>query len=217
MNTNNPSVQPGARALFIALAAMAAIVTLSNILVQYPVQLTLGAVDLADLLTWGAFTYPVAFLVTDAVNRLFGPAMARRVVAGGFVVAVALSIWLATPRIAIASGTAFLCAQLLDVAVFDRLRAGRWWRAPLVSSILGSALDTVLFFALAFAPAFAMLDFGAAEPGSLGFPAPFLGLGPQVPLWTSLAAGDFIVKLLVGLAMLVPYGAIAHSRLAPST
>ena len=203
----------GVGPLVIAIAAMAGVVALSNVLVQYPVRLTLGAVDLADLLTWGAFTYPVAFLVTDATNRLFGPAMARRVVAAGFVLAVILSIWLATPRIAIASGTAFLVAQLLDVAVFDRLREGRWWRAPLVSSLVGSALDTGLFFSLAFAPAFALLDFGG-EAGSLGFAVPFLGVGGEVPLWVSLAAGDFIVKLLVGLAMLAPYGAIAHSRLA---
>ncbi|MEL6744853.1 MAG: queuosine precursor transporter [Pseudomonadota bacterium] len=188
------------------IAAMAAIVVFSNVLVQFPVQATLGGVNLADLLTWGAFTYPVAFLVTDLTNRLFGPTRARQVVFVGFALAVILSIWLATPRIAIASGTAFLLAQLLDVSVFDALRKGRWWIAPLFSSVIGSALDTILFFALAFAPAFAMLDFGAAESGSLGFPVPLLGLFTEVPLWASLAAGDFIVKMMVGLAMLLPYG-----------
>ncbi|MEM1040605.1 MAG: queuosine precursor transporter [Pseudomonadota bacterium] len=188
------------------IAAMAAVVVLSNVLVQFPVQATFGGVNFADLLTWGAFTYPVAFLVTDLTNRLFGPKRARQVVFVGFALAVILSIWLATPRIAIASGTAFLLAQLLDVSVFDALRKGRWWIAPLFSSVIGSALDTVLFFALAFAPAFAMLDFGAAEPGSLGFPVPLLGLFAEVPLWVSLAAGDFIVKVMVGLAMLLPYG-----------
>ncbi len=193
------------RSLAPFVAAMTVVVVASNILVQYPVQATLGGVDLAELLTWGAFTYPAAFLVTDLTNRTFGPARARLVVAAGFVIAVALSIWLATPRIAIASGSAFLMAQLLDVSVFDRLRDGRWWRAPFISSLLGSALDTVLFFALAFAPAFALLDFGG-EPGSLGFAVPLLGVGTDVPLWVSLACGDFLVKVLVGVAMLVPYG-----------
>ena len=98
-----------------AIAAMVAIVAASNFLVQFPVQLQLGPLNLADLLTWGAFTYPVAFLVTDLTNRHFGPQRARLVVVAGFVVAVILSVWLATPRIAIASGTAFLVAQLLYI------------------------------------------------------------------------------------------------------
>ena len=189
--------------------AMAVIVVASNFLVQFPVQLTLGSIQLAEILTWGAFTYPVAFLITDLANRKFGPSNARLVVAAGFILAVVLSIWLATPRIAIASGTAFLVAQLLDVSIFDRLRNSTWWRAPLISSLLGSALDTVLFFGLAFAPAFGMLDFGG-EDGSLGFGVPFLSVGAEVPLWISLAAGDFIVKVLVGLAMLLPYGVVAR-------
>ena len=129
------------RSFWPGILAMAVLVTASNILVQYPV---------GDFLTWGAFTYPFAFLVTDLTNRRFGTAAARRVVYVGFALAVVLSIWLATPRIAIASGTAFLTAQLLDVAVFDRLRSGNWWRAPLASSTLGSALDTAIFFTLAF-------------------------------------------------------------------
>ena len=189
--------------------AMAVIVVASNFLVQFPVQLNLGSIQLAEILTWGAFTYPVAFLITDLANRKFGPSNARLVVAAGFILAVVLSIWLATPRIAIASGTAFLVAQLLDVSIFDRLRNSTWWRAPLISSLLGSALDTVLFFGLAFAPAFGMLDFGG-EDGSLGFAVPFLSVGAEVPLWVSLAAGDFIVKVLVGLVMLLPYGLVAR-------
>ena len=189
--------------------AMAAVVVASNFLVQFPVNIDLGAIQLKEILTWGAFTYPVAFLITDLANRKFGPKQARLVVAVGFLLAVVLSIWLATPRIAIASGTAFLVAQLLDVSVFDRLRNSTWWRAPLISSLLGSALDTVLFFSLAFAPAFGMLDFGG-EDGSLGFAVPFLSVGAEVPLWISLAAGDFIVKILVGLAMLLPYGIVAR-------
>lgn len=188
--------------------AMTAVVAASNYFVQFPIQMMLGSIDLSEILTWGALTYPVAFLITDLTNRKFGPAKARIVVFAGFVLAVALSIWLATPRIAIASGTAFLVAQLLDVSIFDRLRASSWWKAPLVSSILGSALDTFLFFGIAFAPAFGMLDFGG-EDGSLGFLVPFLGIGGQVALWVSLAVGDFIVKILVGLVMLVPYRFVA--------
>jgi uncharacterized PurR-regulated membrane protein YhhQ (DUF165 family) len=188
---------------------MAAVVVLSNKLVQYPVHLDLAGVQLQAILTWGAFTYPVAFLITDLANRKFGPSKARLVVITGFVLAVIVSIWLATPRIAIASGTAFLTAQLLDVSIFDRLRQSAWWRAPLVSSLLGSVIDTLLFFGLAFSPAFAVLDFGG-EPGSLGFAVPFLSVGADVPLWVSLAAGDFIVKILVGLAMLMPYGFVAR-------
>ena len=195
------------------LAAMAAVVALSNFLVQFPVNIVLDGVALKDILTWGAFTYPVAFLVTDLANRRFGPAAARKVVACGFVLAVVLSIWLATPRIAIASGSAFLVAQLLDVSIFDRLRRSTWWHAPLISSLLGSVIDTMLFFGLAFAPLFGVLDFGG-EDGSLGFAVPFLGLGADVPLWVSLAAGDFIVKVLVGLAMLLPYGLVAKRPMA---
>ncbi|RUT29429.1 VUT family protein [Arsenicitalea aurantiaca] len=190
----------------VAIAAMVAVVSASNFLVQFPVEATLGGVDLAEILTWGAFTYPVAFLVTDLTNRHFGPARARLVVLAGFSVAVLISIWLASPRIAIASGSAFLLAQLLDVSVFDRLRHGRWWQAPLISSFLGSVLDTVLFFSIAFAARFSVLDTGfGLEDGSLPFPVPLLGFGPEVPLWVSLALGDFLVKMAVAVALLAPY------------
>ncbi len=183
-------------------AVMAVLVTASNILVQHPV---------GDFLTWGAFTYPFAFLVTDLTNRRFGPAAARRVVWAGFAVAVALSVALATPRIALASGTAFLTAQMLDVSVFDRLRAGSWWRAPLVSSTLGSALDTAIFFSLAFS---ATLSLGfPVEDWAVGA-APLLGVGAPAPFWVSLAVGDFAVKMLIALAALGPYrlalGALAR-------
>ncbi|WP_127597605.1 queuosine precursor transporter [Nitratireductor alexandrii] len=183
--------------------AMTAVVAASNYLVQFP----FAHFGLEEILTWGAFTYPVAFLVNDLTNRRFGPLAARKVVLAGFVLAVALSIWLATPRIAIASGSAFLAAQFFDVAVFDRLRKNAWWQAPFVSTVLGSMLDTVLFFSIAFAGAFAGLDalFGM-EDGSLAFPVAFLGW--QVPLWVSLAVGDFAVKIGVGLVMLAPYGAL---------
>ena len=189
-----------------AVAAMVAVVAASNVLVQYPVALQLGSVNLGDILTWGAFTYPVAFLVTDLTNRAFGPARARLVVVAGFAVAVILSIFLATPRIAIASGTAFLVAQFIDISIFHRLRNGAWWHAPIFSSLVSSALDTVIFFSLAMAPAFAGLDtvFGR-EDSSLAFPATLLGVGPEVELWLSLALGDFLVKLVLALLLLAPY------------
>jgi queuosine precursor transporter len=193
----------------VAVAAMVAVVAASNFLVQFPIRAQLGPINLADLLTWGAFSYPVAFLVTDLTNRHLGPYRARLVVICGFAVAVVLSVWLATPRIAIASGTAFLFAQFLDISIFDRLRRGAWWHAPLFSSLVSSALDTLIFFSLAFATPFAFLDtaLGRAD-GSLPFPAPFLGVGPEVELWVSLAAGDFLVKLLLAALLLAPYGAL---------
>lgn len=196
MNTSTISIWP-------FVAAMATVVVASNILVQYP----FGHFGLQDLLTWGAFTYPIAFLVNDLTNRRFGKEAARKVVLAGFALAVVLSIWLATPRIAIASGSAFLVAQLLDTQIFDRLRHDAWWKPPLVSTVIGSVVDTVLFFSLAFAASFAFLDTGLGmEDGSLGFAVPFFGT--EVPLWVSLAFGDFCVKMLVGLVMLAPYGVL---------
>jgi hypothetical protein len=186
-------------------AAMAIVVAASNYLVQFPVN----QFGLGEILTWGAFTYPVAFLVNDLSNRRFGPDAARKVVLAGFVLAVALSVWLASPRIAIASGSAFLVAQLLDISVFNAFRGQIWWRAPFISTLVGSAVDTVLFFSLAFAAYFAFLDTGLGlEDGSLAFPVAWFGA--KVPLWVSLAFGDFCVKILVGLAMLAPYGALLN-------
>jgi len=192
--------------LVLAVLAMVVVVTASNILVQYPVDAQLGPLNLKDLLTWGAFTYPFAFLVTDLTNRYDGANRARIVVICGFVVALGLSAYLATPRIAIASATAFLVGQLLDIAIFSRLRNRFWLVPPLTGSLLGSALDTLIFFTIAFAPALGFIDlaFGGAD-GSLGFGAPWLGLGPEVPLWTSLATGDFLVKFLAALLLLAPY------------
>ena len=185
------------------LAAMTLVVAASNYLVQFPFD----HLGLGEILTWGAFTYPVAFLVNDLTNRRFGMQAARAVVALGFVLAVAASVGLATPRIAIASGSAFLLAQLLDATIFDRLRRSAWWKAPFISTLLGSVIDTVLFFGLAFAAPFAAIDgFFGMPDGSLAFPVTLLGA--EVPLWMSLAFGDFCVKILVGLAMLVPYGAL---------
>lgn len=185
-------------------AAMAAVVVASNFLVQFP----FAHFGLQDLLTWGAFTYPLAFLVNDLTNRRYGPRAARKVVYVGFSIAVVLSIWFATPRIAIASGAAFLIAQLLDVFVFDRLREKLWWIAPLTGAILGSIIDTILFFSIAFSERFSFLDTGLdRDDGSLGFAVPFV-FGGEVPLWVSLALGDFCVKLLLSVLMLVPYGAL---------
>lgn len=198
--------------LIVPVLAMMAVVAASNYLVQFPVGYTIGGLNLADLLTYGAFTYPAAFLVTDLTNRRFGPGRARIVVLTGFVLAVALSVWLASPRIAIASGSAFLAAQLLDVAVFNRLRQGRWWRAPLVSSIIGSVLDTFLFFSLAFAAQMSAL--GANDDFAIAS-APLLGLMAfEAPRWMSWALGDLAVKLLVGLVMLAPYR-VLRAWLAP--
>lgn len=188
------------------MAVMAAIVVASNYLVQFPVSVTLGGLDLADLLTWGAFTYPVAFLVTDLANRRFGPRSARLVVFSGFLIAVALSVWLATPRIAVASGAAFLTAHLLDVSLFDRLRNRVWWLPPLASTVAGSCLDTFIFFGLAFSQAAGFIGPGDAFASET---APLFGLlAVEAPRWVSWALGDLMVKLLVGLAMLAPYGAL---------
>ncbi|GLK76189.1 membrane protein [Methylopila jiangsuensis] len=185
-----------ARDLTLPVAAMTLVVAASNVLLQHPVQVA----GLDDKLTWGAFTYPVAFLVTDLTNRRFGPDAARRVVYVSFALAVALSIGLATPRIALASGAAFLVGQLLDVSVFARLRRLAWWRAPLAASLLGSAVDTALFFTLAFAG-----DAGMSAPVSLA------GTGVMTPLWGSLATFDFLVKVAGALVLLAPYAALMAS------
>lgn len=193
------------RSLMPFIAAMAVVVVASNYLVQFPVNATVAGFNLADLLTFGAFTYPVAFLVTDLTNRKFGPRSARLVVIAGFAVAVLLSIWLATPRIAIASGSAFLVAQLLDVFIFDKLRRERWWKAPFISTLVGSVIDTVIFFSIAFAPAFGFI--GANDDFAIAA-APLLGLAIEAPRWISWALGDFVVKILVSLVMLAPYGVL---------
>jgi uncharacterized integral membrane protein (TIGR00697 family) len=205
-------------------AATAIVVVLSNILVQFPVDAAVGRLSLADILTWGAFTYPFAFLVTDLANRRWGPQAARHIVLVGFVLAVACSILLPPllhalgliefgtaagrlVRIAMASGTAFLCAQLLDVTIFNWLRRSSWWRAPIYGSIAGSVLDTAIFFSLAFAPAFAML--GPNEPFALE-QAPLFGtLSFEAARWISWAAGDLAVKLAIAVFALIPYRLIA--------
>ena len=194
--------------LIIGVIAMATVVVASNILVQFLL--------LDGLLTWGAFTYPVAFLVTDVMNRAFGAAQARRVIFAGFVTGVICSIigsqimlefGPAVPlRIAIASGSAFLIAQLVDVAVFNRLRMGSWWRAPLVSSLIGSALDTALFFTIAFSAQVTV--FGADADAAISWAwegVPFMMFGAIMPLWVTLAVADWLVKLTIALIALIPF------------
>lgn len=185
--------------------AMAAIVVASNILVQFVI---------GDWLTWGAFTYPFAFLVTDVMNRVYGAGSARRVVFAGFIVGVVCSLIAAgfdksTLRIAIGSGTAFLCAQLLDVKLFDLLRERRWWIAPLVSTLVGSAVDTALFFGIAFSAALPV----DANTGWANEAVPLLGHGPVTALWVSLAVADWMVKLGLALLALVPFRMIIRNLL----
>lgn len=193
------------RNLIPGILAMAAVVVASNILVQFL---------FGQWLTLGAFTYPFAFLVTDLTNRLQGAAAARKVVVAGFAVGIVCSLVgsqivgefgpLVTLRIAVASGLAFLSAQLLDISVFNRLRQGSWWRAPLVSTLAGSSLDTALFFTVAFSAALTFL-----EPGNdvswAGEALPILGFGPIAPLWVALAVADWLVKLSLAAVALVPF------------
>ncbi|MBF9050937.1 queuosine precursor transporter [Roseobacter sp. HKCCD9010] len=194
--------------------AMASIVVASNILVQFL---------FGQWLTWGAFTYPLAFLVTDVMNRVYGVAAARRVVFVGFLVGVACSLIgtqimgefgpLVTLRIAMGSGLAFLTAQLLDVAIFDRMRDGVWWKAPVFSTIIGSSVDTALFFTIAFSASLTFL-----EPGNdvswAGEMLPMLGAGPVAPLWVSLAFADWLVKLSLAILALIPFRILTRRLLA---
>jgi uncharacterized integral membrane protein (TIGR00697 family) len=185
--------------------AMAAIVVASNILVQFLY---------GQWLTWGAFTYPMAFLVTDLMNRIYGAPAARKVVLAGFVVGVACSLIgtqimgefgpLVTVRIVVGSGLAFLVAQLLDVAVFSALREGKWWRAPLASTLVGSTVDTILFFSIAFSMQLSWIE-PANDVSWANEALPMLGLGPVAPLWVSLAVADWSVKLSLALLALIPF------------
>jgi uncharacterized integral membrane protein (TIGR00697 family) len=197
--------------------AMAAIVVASNILVQFL---------FGQWLTWGAFTYPLAFLVTDVMNRVYGRDAARRVVFAGFVVGLVCSFIgtqisgefgpLVTLRIALGSAVAFLTAQLLDIAVFNRLREGAWWRAPMVSSLIGSTVDTALFFTIAFSASLTMLE-PSNDVSWANEILPLLGVGPVVPLWVSLALADWMVKLALALLTLVPFRIIVRSLMHRAT
>ncbi|MEE9453401.1 MAG: queuosine precursor transporter [Paracoccaceae bacterium] len=198
--------------LIFGVIAMATVVVASNILVQFL---------LGDWLTWGAFTYPFAFLITDLMNRIYGAATARKVILAGFVTGVVCSLIgtqimlefgpAVSLRIALGSGVAFLVAQLVDVRIFDRLRLGRWWRAPLVSSLVGSSIDTMLFFSLAFGAAFVFLD--PSQPNAWAREVvPLFGFGPNAPLWVSLAIADFGVKMALAMIALIPFRALTKNR-----
>ena len=196
---------------------MAAIVVASNILVQFLY---------GQWLTWGAFTYPLAFLVTDIMNRVYGRSAARKVVLAGFGVGLVCSFIgtqimgefgpLVTLRIAMGSGLAFLTAQLLDIAVFNRLREGTWWKAPVVSSVIGSSVDTALFFTIAFSAGLTFLE-PANDVSWAGEILPLLGFGPEAPLWVSLAVADWMVKMGLALIALVPFRIIVGSLTARTT
>ena len=161
---------PTLKQLWLPIFAMIVVVVASNFLVQFPIN---------SWLTWGAFTFPVAFLVTDLTNRAVGAQAARRVAWVGFAIAVVISLGLAPWRIAVASGIAFIVGQLLDISAFSRLRAMAWWKAPLIGSLIASTVDTGLFFFLAF-------------------------YGSDMN-WLPLAAGDLAIKCLMAALLLAPY------------
>ena len=161
---------------------MGVIVLISNYLVQFPVKYY----GLREILTYGAFTYPIAFLITDLANRFYGKFLAKKVVYVGFIIGISFTLFFSTNfsdlisiRIAIGSGIAFLVAQLIDVKIFDKLRKKKWYIAPLTSSIIGSTIDTFLFFSISF-------------------------YGTEMP-WITLSLGDLAVKILVTLLMLIPF------------
>ena len=161
---------------------MGVVVLSSNYLVQFPINYY----GLNEILTYGAFSYPIAFLITDLANRSYGKRVARKIVYFGFVLGIGFTVLFSTDfadlisiRIAIGSGIAFLTAQLLDVQIFDRLRKKEWFVAPLTSSMIGSTIDTFLFFSISF-------------------------YGTGVP-WVTLSIGDLIVKIIVALIMLIPF------------
>ena len=170
------------RVFFILAFSMALIVVLSNYLVQFPINYF----GLENLLTYGALSYPVAFLITDLSNRRYGKSTAKKIVYLGFIIGVFITLYFSTNysdlisiRIAIGSGTAFIVAQLVDVNIFDKLRNRTWFVAPLVSSLIGSAIDTFLFFSIS-----------------------FYGTGIN---WITLSFGDLFVKIFVALIMLIPF------------
>tara|TARA_B100001564_G_C20476393_1_gene595030 strand:+ start:68 stop:583 length:516 start_codon:yes stop_codon:yes gene_type:complete len=161
---------------------MGVIVLLSNYLVQFPINYY----GLNEILTYGAFSYPIAFLITDLANRSYGKLVARKIVYLGFLIGIGFTVLFSTNfadlisiRIAIGSGTAFLTAQLIDIQIFDNLRKKNWFIAPLTSSMIGSTIDTLLFFSISF-------------------------YGTNVP-WFTLALGDLAVKIFVALMMLIPF------------
>ena len=167
---------------FILSFLMGAVVLASNYLVQFPIQY----LGLEEILTYGAFSYPIAFLITDLANRSYGKIIAKKIVYIGFAIGIFITLFFSTNfydlisiRIAIGSGTAFITAQLLDIQIFDKLRRKRWFIAPLTSSFIGSIVDTFLFFSIS-----------------------FYGTGVN---WITLSLGDLAVKIFVALLMLIPF------------
>ena len=170
------------RPLLLLSVLMGVVVLSSNYLVQFPIKYY----GLEEILTYGAFTYPIAFLITDLANRSYGKLGARKIVYIGFIIGISFTLFFTTNfsnlisvRIAIGSGTAFIVAQLLDVQIFDKLRKKEWFVAPLVSSFIGSLIDTFLFFSISF-------------------------YGTGIP-WVTLSVGDLTVKIFVALLMLIPF------------
>jgi hypothetical protein len=170
------------RPLLLLPVLMGVVVLSSNYLVQFPIKYY----GLEEILTYGAFSYPIAFLITDLANRSYGKLAARKIVYTGFIIGIAFTLFFSTNfsdlisvRIAIGSGTAFIVAQLLDVQIFDKLRKKEWFVAPLTSSFIGSLVDTFLFFSISF-------------------------YGTGVP-WVTLSVGDLAVKIFVTLLMLIPF------------
>ena len=167
---------------FILSFLMGAVVLASNYLVQFPIQY----LGLEEILTYGAFSYPIAFLITDLANRSYGKTIAKKIVYIGFAIGILFTLFFSTNfydlisiRIAIGSGTAFITAQLLDIQIFDKLRRKKWFVAPLTSSLIGSTIDTFLFFSIS-----------------------FYGTGIS---WISLSLGDLGVKIFIALVMLIPF------------
>ena len=170
------------RLLLLLPVLMGVVVLSSNYLVQFPIKYY----GLEEILTYGAFTYPIAFLITDLANRSYGKLVARKIVYTGFIIGISFTLFFTTNfsnlisvRIAIGSGTAFIVAQLLDVQIFDKLREKEWFVAPLTSSFIGSVVDTFLFFSIS-----------------------FYGTGIA---WVTLSVGDLAVKIFVALLMLIPF------------
>ena len=170
------------RLFFLLSFLMGGVVLISNYLVQFPIKYY----GLEEILTYGAISYPIAFLITDLANRSYGKIIARKIVYLGFFLGVAFTLFFSTNftdlisvRIAIGSGTAFIVAQLIDVQIFDKLRRKKWFVAPLISSLIGSTVDTFLFFSISF--------YGTAVP------------------WVTLSLGDLAVKIFISLLMLIPF------------
>ncbi len=200
------------RDLTLPILAMALVVFISNILVQFL---------LGDWLTWGALTYPFAFLITDLTNRFYGKNAAKKVVFCGFLIGVFCSLVgtqiigefgpIVTLRIAIGSGLAFIIAQLLDVSIFNLLRNTKWWKAPLISSLFGSSVDTTIFFFIAFSASLSFLEPSNDISWALE-QTPILGFLGSVPFWVSLAAADFLIKIALITFSLLPFRVLIGTK-----